>query len=199
MSEWLAILEKNDNDLYFLRFAYELNTLQAQPEQQVQPKDWEIKSIESEANYVVLELKQKNNHVNILLHHMKHSFFSLQACFKNLPYAKAFNLKEHFVNYVLSAKQILRKLTCFFIDISKYNSLVAHNNKKKMSPRKQMSLVTSGSKNVHKQICTQKSVVRSCHSKAQDVVHALNEVTGRCGEISIQMGCQNTTEGRVNW
>ena len=45
-------------------------------EQWVEVKIWEIKSIKSQSKYVILDLGQKNDHMNIFYtHYMKHIFF----------------------------------------------------------------------------------------------------------------------------
>lgn len=85
MSEWTATPENNKNGFFSLRFTYELNTPPNQLEQWVQVKEWEIESIDGQYKYVVLDLKQNNDHLNLLLHYMRHSFSHVYACNNSSP------------------------------------------------------------------------------------------------------------------
>ena len=155
MSEWTAIPEKNEDGSFCLCFTYELNTTPDQPEQWVQVKTWEIESVEGQSEYVVLDLKNKNDHVNLLLHYKIHTFSYVYACNNSSPDAKPFNLNLHFSSYTLSAYWTSRKLTALAVNISKYNSLIAEGNKKKKSPRKQTTSGAGGSRSAPRQVPTQ--------------------------------------------
>ena len=152
MSEWTAIPEKNEDGSFSLRFTYELNTLPSQPEQWVQLKTWEIESVEGQSEYVVLDLKHKNDHINLLVHYMKHTFSYVYACNNSSPDAKPFNLETHFSNYVMTAYWTSRKLTALCVNISKYNSLVTEGNKKRKSPRKPTTSGAGGSRSAPRQV-----------------------------------------------
>ena len=95
MSEWTAIPEKNEDGSFSLCFTYELNTPPSEPDQWVQLRTWEIESVEGQSEYVVIDLKNKNDHINLLVHYKKHTFSYVYACNNSGPDAKAFNLDTH--------------------------------------------------------------------------------------------------------
>lgn len=88
MSEWTAMPVKNEDETFSLHFAYKLNAKPEQPKQWVQLRNWEIESIEGQSEHVVVDLKHKSDHVNILLHYLKHSFSLLYACMNSSQDAK---------------------------------------------------------------------------------------------------------------
>jgi hypothetical protein len=135
MGEWTALPEKTSDDLFALRFTYQLNTKDDQPEQWVQMKNWEIESIEAQGDYVILDLKFNHDHVNILLDYQKNTFSHTYVEMNVADNAKHF-FKDLFTKYALSSYWTARKLTALSLNISKYNSAVAEANKKKKSPRK---------------------------------------------------------------
>jgi hypothetical protein len=135
MWEWTALPEKLPDDLFALRFTYQLLTKEEQPEQWVQMKNWEIESIEAQGDYVILDLKFNHDHVNVLLDYKKNPFSHTYAEMNVSDNAKHF-FKDLFTKYALSPYWTARKLTALSLNISKYNSAVAEANKKKKSPRK---------------------------------------------------------------
>lgn len=102
-SEWISMPPRNLDNTFTLRFGYELNTLLGQPKQWVQLKYWEIESLDGECEQVVLDLKHKSDHVNILIHYMKHTFSSMYACINSSPNVKPFNMDTHFASYKLTS------------------------------------------------------------------------------------------------
>jgi hypothetical protein len=135
MGEGTALPEKTADDLFALRFTYELQTIDEQLEQWVQMKNWEIESIEAQGDYVILDLKYNHDHVNVLLDYQKNTFSHTYAEMNVVENAKHF-FKDLFTKYTLSSYWTTRKLTTLSLNISKYNSAIAEANKKKKSPRK---------------------------------------------------------------
>ena len=146
MHEWTAIPDKNEDGQFSLRFTYELNTPRDQPEQWVQMKTWEIETIEAQGDYVILDMKNKNDHINLLLHFKKHSFSYVYAVLNSGPEADPFNLEAAFSKYALTSYWTARKLTALAVNISKYNSAVVEGGKRKKSPKSQSASGAGGSR-----------------------------------------------------
>src|ERR1700737_496874 len=113
-------------------------------------KTWEIESVEAQGEYVILDMKNKKDHINLLLHFQKHTFSYIYATNNVVEDAKHFDLDALFSKYALSPYWTARKLTALALNISKYNSVVTEANKKKKSPRKPS---TSGARGIEE--CTQ--------------------------------------------
>lgn len=134
MSEWTAMPVKNKDETFSLRFAYELNTKPGQPEPWVQLRNWELESVEGQSEHVVVDLKNKSDHVNILLHYLKAFFSLLYAYMHSSQDTKPFNLDAHFAEYKLSAYWTSKRLTALALNISKYNNVITQNKRK--NPKK---------------------------------------------------------------
>lgn len=65
---------KNEDEAFSLCFVYALNTKPRQSKQWVQLRSWEIESVEGQFQHVVVDVNHKSDHVNTLLHSLKHSF-----------------------------------------------------------------------------------------------------------------------------
>ena len=146
MGEWTAMPEKIGDGLFCMRFTYELETRPDQPEQWVQMKTWEIESVEAQGEYVILDMKNKKDHINLLLHFQKHTFSYIYATNNVVEEAKHFDLDALFSKYALSPYWTARKLTALALNISKYNSVVTEANKKKKSPKKPSTSGAGGSR-----------------------------------------------------
>ena len=145
IGEWTALPEKTSDGLFCLRFTYELETTPDQPEQWVQMKTWEVESIEAQGDYVILDMKNKKDHINLLLEYRRYSFSYTYAENNVVADAKHF-LKDLFTKYSLSSYWTARKLSALSLNISKYNSAVSEANKKKKSPRKPSTSGAGGSR-----------------------------------------------------
>lgn len=111
MAEWTAIPTKTEEGLFALRFTYELQTRADQPDQWVQTKNWEIESAEAQGDFVILDMKNKKDHVNLLLNYLLHPFSYAYACNNVASDTKHFNLDALFTKYALSQHWTARKVT----------------------------------------------------------------------------------------
>ena len=130
MGEWTTLPEKMDDEQFCLRFTYELAARPDQPEQWVQMVSWEIKSIEAQGEYVILDMKFKKDHINLLLNYMKNTFSHTYIQNNVVKEAKHYDLEGLSTKYTLSPFWTARKLTTLALNISKYNSVVTEANKK---------------------------------------------------------------------
>ena len=62
-------------------------------------KSWEKESIKAYGNFVIPDMKNKNDHINLLLQYLEHSFFYVYVCMNIGLDAKHFNLEGHFSKY----------------------------------------------------------------------------------------------------
>src|ERR1700737_507232 len=146
MGEWTAIPTKTEEGLFALRLTYELQTRADQPEQWMQTKNWEIESVEAQGDFVILDMKNKKDHINLLLNYLLHPFSYVYACNNVASDAKHFNLDALFTKFTLSQHWTARKLTALTLNILKFNSVAAEANKKKKSPRKPSASGAGGSR-----------------------------------------------------
>lgn len=152
MEEWTAIPTKMEDGQFALRFTYELLTQPHQAEQWVQMKTWDIESVEAQGDYVIIDMKYKKDHVNLLMHVRGHTF-SYQYCVHHAgPDAKHFELEKLFSNYKLSNIWTARKLNGLLLNMTKYNCAVEEANKKKKSPRKPSSSGAGGSRSAPRSV-----------------------------------------------
>ena len=79
MKEWTALPEMLEDGTFVLRFVYQLSTEEHEPEQWVQMATWEIESVEAQGNYVILNMKYNNDHVNVLLDYLSFTFSHVYA------------------------------------------------------------------------------------------------------------------------
>src|ERR1700738_4220749 len=100
----------------------------------------------TQGEYVILDMKNKKDHINLLLHFQKHTFSYTYATNNVAEDAKHFDLDALFSKYALSPYWTARKLTALALNISKYNSVVTEANKKKKSPRKPSTSGAGGSR-----------------------------------------------------
>ena len=113
-------------------------------------EDLKINSIEAHGEYIILDMENKKDHINMLLNYMKHKFSSTSAQNNVVEDAKHFDLKGLFTKYTLSPFSTPRKLTTFALNISKYNSVVSTANNNKKSPTKPSAFRAGGSSSASK-------------------------------------------------
>lgn len=58
--------------------------------------------MEAEGDYVILNMKNNEDHINLLLHYMEHSFSHVYASINVATNAKHFNLECIFTKYALN-------------------------------------------------------------------------------------------------
>jgi hypothetical protein len=102
MGEWTALPKMLEDGTFVLRFIYELDTKPDQPEQWVHMKTWEIESVEAQGNFVIFNMKYKNDQVNVLLDYLKHSFSHNYAYMNVSEEGKRFDLPNLFIKYSLN-------------------------------------------------------------------------------------------------
>ena len=81
-------------------------------------------------------MKNKKDHINLLLDFRRHLFSHTYAQNNVVEDAKHFNLVNLFTTYNLSQHWTARKLTALALNMSKYNSAVVKANKKKKKSKK---------------------------------------------------------------
>jgi hypothetical protein len=102
MGEWTALPDMLDDGTFALRLVYELNTKADQPEEWVQMATWETESVEAQGNYVILNMKYNDDHVNILMEYLMHTFSHNYAINNVSEEGKRFDLDKLFGKYSLS-------------------------------------------------------------------------------------------------
>jgi hypothetical protein len=131
MGEWTALPEMLEDGTFALRLVYELNTKADQPETWVQMATWEIESVEAQGNYVILNMKYNDDHVNVLMEYLMHTFSHNYAINNITEEGKRFDLDKLFGKYSLSQHWTSRKLTALCLNVSKTNTAIVEANKKK--------------------------------------------------------------------
>ena len=66
-------------------------------------KTWEIESIEAQGDFVILDMKNKKDHINLLLDFRRHTFSHTYAQNNIVDDAKHFDLVNLFSKYSLSS------------------------------------------------------------------------------------------------
>lgn len=62
-------------------------------------KSWKKESIKAYGNFVILDMRKKNDHINFLLHYLEHSLSYVYTRMNPGPNAKHFNLEGPFSKY----------------------------------------------------------------------------------------------------
>ena len=102
MKEWTVLPEMLEDGTFVLHFVYQLNTKDDEPEEWVQMATWEIDSVEAQGNYVILNMKYNNDHVNVLLDYLAYTFSHIYAQMNVKKGGKRFDLNNLFTRYSLS-------------------------------------------------------------------------------------------------
>lgn len=131
----------------------------------------------------ILDIKNKKDHINILLHYLEHSFSHVYACMNARAYAKHFNMEGLFTKYTLNQYWTAGKLTTLALNISKYNIVVIKANQKTKSKK----TICIRDMRFHK--FTQASAFHEqVDEGAQQTVHTIQKVERRHEEVWNERG-----------
>ena len=129
---WTVFVEKDENELFVLRFAYQMRTKNEEIDKWVKMKLWTVECAVAQGEYVVLDLEKQEDRVTLILQESYHPF-SKNDCENNSPYAACFNLAAEFQDYACNAHWTGKRLGRLLNNVTRVNGdlLEAKNGKAK--------------------------------------------------------------------
>ena len=74
VDNWTVLVEKNDKDIFVLRFAYQIKADLEEQEKWMKLKLWTVECAVAQGDYVVIDLEKNDDRVTFILHEHMHPF-----------------------------------------------------------------------------------------------------------------------------
>ena len=120
VDNWTVYVEKNEKDLFVLRFGYQMKTKNENIDKWVKMKSWSVECAVAQGDYVVIDLENKDDRVTIILHEHEHPF-SKNDCENGSPDAGCFNLAQEFQDYACNAPWTGKRLGRLLNNVTRVN------------------------------------------------------------------------------
>ena len=135
VDNWTVLVEKDEKDLFVLRFAYQLKADLDAQEKWLKLKLWSLECAVAQGDYVVIDLEKNEDRVTIILHEYEHPFDKNQ-CEIGSPLAGPLNLAREFSDYACNAPWTGKRLGRLLNNITKVNGALqeAKKGKEKKKP-----------------------------------------------------------------
>ena len=148
VDNWTVFVEKDEKDLFVLRFAYQMKTKNEDIDKWVKMKSWTVECAVAQGDYVVVDLEKQEDRVTLILHEHNHPF-SKNDCENNSPDAGCFNLAAEFQDYACNAPWTGKRLRRLLNNVTRVNGALLEAKKGK---EKKKAVVTERPKRVPKPV-----------------------------------------------
>ncbi len=135
VDNWTVLVEKNDKDIFVLRFAYQIKADLEEQEKWMKLKLWTVECAVAQGDYVVIDLEKNDDRVTFILHEHMHPF-SKNQCEIGSPDAGPLNLQREFQDYACNAPWTGKRLGRLLQNVTKVNGALmeAKKGKEKKKP-----------------------------------------------------------------
>ena len=148
VDNWTVFVEKDEKDLFVLRFAYQMKTKNENIDKWVKMKSWTVECAVAQGDYVVVDLEKQEDRVTLILHEHEHPF-SKNDCENNSPDAACFNLAAEFQDYACNAPWTGKRLGRLLNNVTRVNGALLEAKKGK---EKKKAVVSERPKRVPKPV-----------------------------------------------
>ena len=136
VDNWTVLVEKDEKDIFVLRFAYQIKTELDDAEKWLKLKSWTVECAVAQGDYVVIDLEKKEDRVTFILHESYHPF-NKNECENGSPDAACFNLQTEFQDYACNAPWTGKRLGRLLNNVTRVNGALLEARKGK-EKRKQV-------------------------------------------------------------
>ena len=190
VDNWTTILEKDDNGLFVMRFAYQIRAPIDVDGSWVKLTGWAIECVAAQGAYVVVDLeKKKDDRVTFILHHLLHPF-DKNECEISSPEAGCLELPALFTDYAVNAPWTGKRLGRLLNNMTRVNAAIEETKKgkgKKPSTSERVPrvprAVTMGSSQVQSEGSKGSRKTKRSHSQME--TSGVTEGPDSCSSLSV--------------
>lgn len=135
VDNWTVLVEKDEKELFVLRFAYQIKSDLEEQEKWIKLKMWTIECAVAQGDYVVIDMEKKDDRITFILHEHEHPFDKNQ-CEIGSPDAGPLNLSKEFEGYACNAPWTGKRLGRLLNNVTRVNGAIteAKKGKEKKKP-----------------------------------------------------------------
>ena len=130
VDNWTVFVEKNEKDIFVLRFAYQIKADIEESEKWIKLKMWTVECAVAQGDYVVIDLEKKEDRITFILHEAYHPF-NKNECENGSTDAACFNLEKEFQDYACNAPWTGKRLGRLLNNMTRVNGALLEAKKGK--------------------------------------------------------------------
>ena len=141
VDNWTVLVEKDERDLFVLRFSYQIKADIEEQERWLKLKNWTVECAVAQGDYVVIDIQKNDDMVTFILHEGIHPFDKNQ-CENASPDAGPLDLAREFQDYACNAPWTGKRLARLINNITRVNGALTEAKKGKEKKKTSPSTVT---------------------------------------------------------